>query len=151
MIESRACEGLTVEGLAAGLRISRSTLEREFEAELGKTPAQMLKVVRLTRACELLAGTDLLVKQIAAQVGFNQPSSFCNVFSNYFGQSPSAFRRAASTRPKISEAPRNSGESAANNSARHSDLASPRNAIGRCSGSGEILESRGVSYGWSYA
>jgi len=101
LIALRACAGLTIKELAAALGVSRSTLEREFESEPGGTPAQMIKLARLARAGELLAETDLLIKQIAMQVGFEHSSNFYRAFHSHFGQSPSAFRHAARAKTRI--------------------------------------------------
>jgi len=98
MIESRACDGLTVKQILRELGISRLRLEREFEAQLGKMPGQMLKLVRLNRAKDLLIGTDLPIKQVARQIGYQRSSNFCDFFLTNTGQSPSEFRSAGAAR-----------------------------------------------------
>ena len=42
---------------------------------------------------ELLIKTDLSVKEIVAQVGYIDVSSFSRKFSKYFGVSPAAYRK----------------------------------------------------------
>jgi len=94
LIESRACDGLTVKEIAETLQISRWTLHREFVAHFSKTAAQMLKLARLKRARELLVGSELAVKQISRKVGFNKVSNFCVFFQRHEGLAPGEFRAA---------------------------------------------------------
>ena len=65
LIETRACDGLTVKEIARELGISRLMLHREFLIRFSKTPAQMLKLTRMNAAKTLLATTDLPIKQVA--------------------------------------------------------------------------------------
>ena len=44
-------------------------------------------------AAELLQQPDILVKQVAAQLGFADPFHFSRTFKRVFGLSPDAFRQ----------------------------------------------------------
>jgi AraC family transcriptional regulator of arabinose operon len=76
---------------AAGLSSSR--LAHLFRAETGLTPMQFLDRQRLQRACQLLAGTPLPVKDIATQVGYGDIYHFSQRFKKLVGQSPRTYRQ----------------------------------------------------------
>jgi AraC-like DNA-binding protein len=59
--------------------------------------------LRVDRAKQLLAGTELDVMRVAELSGFNSAPYFCRVFRRATGTTPLAFRRWA---PEIREAPR---------------------------------------------
>jgi AraC-like DNA-binding protein len=48
--------------------------------------------VRLRRAAQLLTGTELPIKSIAARVGFDRRSYFSRAFKAYTGKGPARFR-----------------------------------------------------------
>lgn len=65
-------------------------LERDFDAELGRTPQDWLNEQRAIAARHLLLeGAD--VKNILKQLGFKQRSQFSRDFKRYHGVSPSGF------------------------------------------------------------
>jgi AraC-like DNA-binding protein len=93
LISLRACDGLTIEELLAALEVSRSTLERQFILHVGHTPRLELVRVRLARAKELLATTNLPPKAIAKMAGYRNVSNFGAFFRKQTGLSPLGFRR----------------------------------------------------------
>lgn len=54
----------------------------------GKTPVELIKTMRMKRACELMKETDLSIADIAEQTGFQTPGYFITVFKNHFGETP---------------------------------------------------------------
>ncbi len=93
LIRERACDGLAIEEILDDLTVSRSTLERQFAAVVGRPPGQELLRVRLARAKELLRTTDLPVSRIAAMTGYERSSSFSEFFRREAGTSPRAYRK----------------------------------------------------------
>ncbi|MEZ0268474.1 MAG: substrate-binding domain-containing protein [Phycisphaerae bacterium] len=91
-IRERACTGIAVKDLVAELPLSRRVLERRFRAALGRSPKDEIMRVKMTRAKELLAGTDLSLAAIAAQTGFSSLNYLSNAFSRETGISPRAYR-----------------------------------------------------------
>lgn len=82
----------TVEGMARVAHLSRSSLGERFRRELGRTPAQVLREVRMRHARDLLAATDKPVEQIARTVGYGSAAAFSRAFSAHHGASPQAWR-----------------------------------------------------------
>ncbi|WP_327289710.1 AraC family transcriptional regulator [Streptomyces sp. NBC_01198] len=82
----------TVESMARVAHLSRSSLGERFRRELGRSPAQVLREVRMRHARDLLAGTARPVEQIAFAVGYGSAAAFSRAFSAYHGSSPQAWR-----------------------------------------------------------
>jgi AraC-like DNA-binding protein len=67
-------------------------MRRQFAATYGTTPRRYQVATRLTRAAELLRGTTLAVKEIAADVGFPTVHAFERAFKQAHGVTPTVFR-----------------------------------------------------------
>ena len=91
-IEEHYGEDLTLADLAASANISKSECSRCFRLCVNTTPCRYLTEYRLSKAAELLAGTDEPVGNIAAAVGFHQMSHFGKCFKEKTGCSPKAYR-----------------------------------------------------------
>jgi AraC-like DNA-binding protein len=68
---------------------------RAFRGAFEQTPHEYLTRVRLSRARQLLASSELPVTQICFEIGFSSLGSFSALFSKRMGTSPSAYRRGA--------------------------------------------------------
>ena len=64
------------------------TYEEKVQNLTGKTPVELIKTMRMKRACELMKKTDLSIADIAEQTGFQTPGYFITVFKNHFGETP---------------------------------------------------------------
>lgn len=78
--------------LAARLAVSERTLARRFRLALEQTPLDYLQRLRIDAARALLEAGDLTVESIAAQVGYQDASSFTRLFRTSVGLSPAAYR-----------------------------------------------------------
>lgn len=96
-IREHACEGITVEDVLAEIPLSRSVFERRFAKQFGRTPKSEILRTRLDRVKQLLAGTDVPLKQIAIRAGFAHPEYMNVIFKERTGQTPGQYR--ASNRP----------------------------------------------------
>ena len=79
--------------LAAWLNLSARTLHRQLKEE-GASLQQLKDAVRRDLATELLLRTQRPIKQIAAEVGFQNEKSFMRAFKAWTGQTPEEFRLA---------------------------------------------------------
>src|SRR5438067_5737731 len=86
---------LSVTDLARAVNVSPSYLTRLFRQQTGRPPAKFARDARLERAHYLLRTSFLTVKEVMAEVGWNDPSHFCRDFKREFGASPTAVRTAA--------------------------------------------------------
>lgn len=78
--------------------MSASKLTRLFKQAEGVTPQEYARMMRMTRACELLEGTDLTMAEVASALGFARQGSFSEAFKARFGVAPHAYRTAARER-----------------------------------------------------
>ncbi len=81
----------SIEMLSEQLAISRSGLFAKIKTLAGVTPNELMQVVRLKKAAELLAEKKYRINEIAYMVGFNNPSYFTKCFQKQFGVRPGEF------------------------------------------------------------
>lgn len=94
-IREHACEGIEVPDVVHHAGVSRSVLQRRFREKLGRTVHDEILRVRLARVQDLLAGSDLPIKVIAARAGFDHAAYLSVAFRGAFGLSPREYRRRA--------------------------------------------------------
>jgi AraC-like DNA-binding protein len=78
--------------LSQSLGVSYTTFRRRFKQQTGVSPAQFQSAIRLNRARDLLASTDLPISEVATQTGFDSIFYFSQVFKKKTGQPPSDYR-----------------------------------------------------------
>ena len=94
MIRREACDGLTVATLAARFPGTRRLFDMRFREAAGHSALDEIINVRLARAMELLAGTDLPIAAVANFSGFKTELEFWKLFSKRVGMPPLGFRNA---------------------------------------------------------
>lgn len=90
---------LSLDTLADVAAMSRFHWHRVFRAMTGETCAQAVRRIRLHRAAVSLLHSATPVAEIAASVGYPDAAAFSRAFSDAYGKSPSAFRRAGMSLP----------------------------------------------------
>ena len=83
--------------LAAVVNLSPSYVSYLFKAEVGVSPGEYLIRLKMEKAGELLRTTFLSIKQVMAEVGYNNKSNFGRSFKLRFHVSPSEYRQHALT------------------------------------------------------
>ncbi len=81
-----------VRDLATQVRLSVWHFTRLFKAETSMSPKRYMRSIKVKDAQELLDGTFLSIKEIAAHTGSGDRSHFSRHFKKICGQSPSKFR-----------------------------------------------------------
>ena len=84
-----------VEALAAALHMSRSALYLKLKALADQTPQSFIRTLRLKRSAQLLCEDAASISDIAAKVGFLEPTHFSRDFKTQFGVSPTEYRQNA--------------------------------------------------------
>ncbi|MFB9277050.1 helix-turn-helix domain-containing protein [Cohnella cellulosilytica] len=82
-------EKLTRDQLAEQAGLTPEHFSRVFKKRTGQSPVDYLIGIRVERAEELLRSTPLAIKEIARQVGFEDPYYFSRVFKKVTGAAPS--------------------------------------------------------------
>jgi AraC-like DNA-binding protein len=90
-------QSVTSEEVSRAVSVSERTLRRLFAEELGLSWRTYLLHARMLRAMALLAAPGQSVQETSTAVGFESLSSFTRAFTQFCGDTPSAYRRKAAT------------------------------------------------------
>jgi AraC family transcriptional regulator len=94
MMHAHMDRELTIEELASAAYLSPFHFARLFKKLAGASPHAYLANLRVHRAQQLLAETDLSISELSARVGYSSPSHFSKAFRQATGLTPRAFRAA---------------------------------------------------------
>jgi AraC-like DNA-binding protein len=86
-------EEWTLSRLAREAGYSNEHLRRLCRRQLGRSPMHQVTYLRMRRAAELLASTELTIEAIAHEIGYHNPFVFSNAFTKWIGWRPSEYRR----------------------------------------------------------
>jgi len=86
-------QGITVEDVLRVVPTNRRYLERKFRQHLGRSPLQEIRQMRITKAKELLSGSDLSMLAIARRSGLPNAERLANIFHDEVGLTPTQYRR----------------------------------------------------------
>jgi len=81
----------TVEFLAEKMSVHRRTLLRKFNALTDKTPADLIRHTRMSKAAELFRNKKYRVNEVALMVGYEDTNRFSQAFKQFHGKSPSSY------------------------------------------------------------
>lgn len=85
-------EAWTVGRMARLVHLSRSALAERFRRELDRSPAQVLREIRMQQARRLLADDVRAVGEVGQVVGYGSVAAFSRAFSAHHGMSPQEWR-----------------------------------------------------------
>ncbi|WP_168164813.1 AraC family transcriptional regulator [Variovorax sp. PAMC 28711] len=85
----------TVASLAARCHLSRATFAREFTRRVGTGPLELLTILRMERASQLLAQGGQDTASVGEAVGYRSEAAFNRAFTRHAGVTPGRFRRAS--------------------------------------------------------
>lgn len=91
MIDSR----ITVEAMAARLRLSTSYFSALFKKATGMPPMDYFIQLKMQKACQLLYLENMKVKEVAEAIGYEDPFYFSRQFKKHMKISPVLYKEAA--------------------------------------------------------
>lgn len=91
-IREHACSGLLVNNVLDHIGMSRASLQLRLKQITGRTIHQEIQRVRLQRCQELLAMSNISIKQVARQSGFSSVQYMTRVFRSATGETPAKYR-----------------------------------------------------------
>ena len=94
-------EPLALAEIASRVGLSLRELQRRFRGQLGRSPIEAYRSLRLERALHLLHYSELSIREIGIATGFDDPSTFYRAFRARYGQSPQALRIAFRSAPAM--------------------------------------------------
>ena len=80
-----------VNNLSQLLFLGTTQVYRKIKALTGYTPVELIRVIRLVKAAEMLKTEGLSVKEVGYRTGFKSPSYFIKCFREHFHMTPSVF------------------------------------------------------------
>ena len=83
---------INLEAMAEAMGMSMKPFFQKVREITGKTPAEVVRDLRLKHACILLQRTNINMSELANHVGFATGEHFINLFKERFGISPSEYR-----------------------------------------------------------
>jgi len=86
-------KNILVQDIAHHFNISRSYMYKICKKNFDSTPKEMILKLRMENSEQMLLHTDLLIKEIANEIGFKNQFYFSKSFKNYYGHSPSEYRK----------------------------------------------------------
>lgn len=92
LLEQNAAKLMSIEQLSGRFRLSEKHFRRLFKSHTGLSPYQYYLQTRIHRAKEMLLGTTLSIKEIAASLHFENAFHFSKAFKDKAGMSPSQWR-----------------------------------------------------------
>lgn len=97
---------LSLEDIARSVNLSASHYSGIFKKKTGFAPIEYFNHLKIQKACQYLQFTDLRVKEIAAELGIDDPYYFSRMFSKLMSVSPNDYR----AKRDMTKAIKNSGK-----------------------------------------
>jgi len=79
---------ITVPDLCSASNVTPQHIIRLFNKHLNETPIKYINRTKILSAIEMLRSTDLSVKEISYELGFDNPNYFSRIFTREVGMSP---------------------------------------------------------------
>ena len=86
-------ENFNVEAMTDILCMSRSNLLRKIKSIFNLSPSELIRLVKLKRAAELIREGECRIGEICVMVGINSPSYFSKLFYKQFNITPKDFAK----------------------------------------------------------
>lgn len=91
---------LDVEHLAGIMNMTRVTLYRKIKAISNLSPLELINIIRLKKAAELLAEGEHKIYEISAIVGYSSQSNFARNFLKQFNMTPTEYMQSIHPKKK---------------------------------------------------
>lgn len=83
----------TLDEIASKYNYSKSYLHTKFKTKTGYPLLVFFNLKKVQKACELLNYTDMSIKEISFEVGFEDPLYFSRIFKNFMEKSPRQYKK----------------------------------------------------------
>lgn len=90
-------DNISAEAVAKTVHLSPNYFSEYFKKQTGEKFSLFVLRLRVDFAANLLKITDLSVKEIAFESGFNSAAYFSNTFKEFYGMSPDRYRKIDTT------------------------------------------------------
>lgn len=93
-IEKHYAENIYLETVAAEIGLSPKYVSRLFKETTGTSITDYISLVRMAKAKELLAQTELKISEVSERIGISSRTTFLRIFKKHEGVSPMDYRNA---------------------------------------------------------
>ena len=83
---------ISLEEMANAMGMGRVPFFHRVRSLTSKTPAELVRDMRLKHACILLKRTNINMRELASNIGFMTAENFINIFKEKFGMTPLEYR-----------------------------------------------------------
>ena len=83
---------ISLEEMASAMGMGRVPFFHKIRSITTKTPAEVVRELRLKHACTLLVTTNINLSELAINVGFMTAENFINIFREKYGMTPLEYR-----------------------------------------------------------
>ena len=83
---------ISLEEMASAMGMGRVPFFHRIRSLTNKTPAELVRDMRLKHACILLKRTNINMSELASNIGFLTAENFINIFREKFGMTPLEYR-----------------------------------------------------------
>jgi AraC-like DNA-binding protein len=83
---------ISLEEMASAMGMGRVPFFHRVRNLTNKTPAELIRDLRLKHACILLKRTNINMSELATNIGFMTAENFINIFREKFGMTPLEYR-----------------------------------------------------------
>ena len=83
---------ISLEEMATAMGMGRVPFFHRIRSITNKTPAELVRDMRLKHACILLKRTNINMSELASNIGFLTAENFINIFREKFGMTPLEYR-----------------------------------------------------------
>lgn len=103
-IQKNISKQISLDSISELVHLEKSYFVRLFRKNTGRTPIEMLVSLRLEKANDLVANTDIKICDIASMCGYNTISYFISEYKKLFGITPAMHRKQLRESGKDDEA-----------------------------------------------
>ncbi len=83
---------LSLDGVCQEFRVSKSYMNVIFREYTKETPMNFFIKMKMKEACKLFKSTDMLIYEVAGQLGYKDPYYFSRLFKKIVGVSPQKYK-----------------------------------------------------------
>jgi AraC-like DNA-binding protein len=83
---------INLEEMASSMGMGRVPFFHKIRSITTKTPAEVVREIRLKHACVLLTKTNINMSELAINIGFSTAENFINIFREKYGMTPLEYR-----------------------------------------------------------
>ncbi|WP_179233086.1 response regulator [Paenibacillus rigui] len=92
-MEENYAESLSLQQVAAQVHLNAAYFSHLFKKETGRSFVDYLIELRMEKAKQLLANTDMKITEVSGRIGYDLPNYFAKLFKQATGLSPKDYRK----------------------------------------------------------